>query len=120
MLQTHRDHLDGANAGHARCKVGRNPALFADWLALQWPGETNPAINGATADPNADGELNLYEYATAQNPNSATRALPGVVKNGTNLEVTYTRANAALADGVRFTVEWSDALAAGRWSKCPA
>ena len=97
-------------------EVGLNPALFNDWLALQWPGETNPAINGPTADPNGDGEANLYEYATAQNPNVATRVLPGVVKIGANLEFTYTRGNAAVADGTTFVVEWSDTLAAGSWS----
>ncbi|MCX6853632.1 MAG: family 16 glycosylhydrolase [Verrucomicrobia bacterium] len=96
--------------------VGLNPALFGDWLALQWPGETNPAINGPTADPNSDGELNLYEFATAQNPKATTRVLPGMVKIGSNLEFTYTCSNAALADGVTFTVEWSDPLTALSWS----
>jgi hypothetical protein len=39
-----------------------------------------------------------------------------VVKNGATLELTYTRSNAALADGVTFTVEWRDDLTSGVWS----
>ncbi len=68
------------------------------------------------ADPNKDGENNLLEFATGQNPNAAT-SKPGVlVKNGTDLEFTYTRSLAAMRDGFVFTVEYSDSLAAGSWS----
>lgn len=67
-------------------------------------------------DANGDGELNLMEFATAQNPSGTTRATPSLVRNGTLLELTYTRAVAALAGGVIFNVEWSDSLAAGSWS----
>lgn len=77
---------------------------------------SNIAIIGPAADPNADGETNLVEFATAQNPLTSTQAKPILIKNGATLEFTYTRANAALADGVTFTVEWSDTLAANSWS----
>ena len=56
------------------------------------------------------------EFATGQNPNATTSAKPTVVRNGGTLEVSYTRSLAALADGVTFTVEWSDTLAPGSWS----
>ena len=68
------------------------------------------------ADANNDGESNLMEFATGQNPNATTSAKPTVVRNGGTLEVSYTRSLAALADGVTFTVEWSDTLAPGSWS----
>ena len=67
-------------------------------------------------DANGDGEVNLLEFATGQNPLAATAAAPALVKNGTTLELTYVRSLAALADGVTFSVEWSDTLAAGSWS----
>jgi hypothetical protein len=66
-------------------------------------------------DGNADGEVNLMEFATAQNPHVATSATPTLVKNSTTLEFTYTRSLAALGDGTIFTVEWSATLA-NDWS----
>jgi beta-glucanase (GH16 family)/regulation of enolase protein 1 (concanavalin A-like superfamily) len=69
-----------------------------------------------TFDANGDGETNLMEFATAQNPHAATRATPTLVKNGNTLDFTYTRSNAAIADGILFTVEWDDTLAAIVWS----
>lgn len=65
---------------------------------------------------NNDGETNLYEFATGQNPSANTRVTPTMVQNGVNLEFTYTRSKTALADGVIFTVEWSDTLEAGGWN----
>jgi hypothetical protein len=44
------------------------------------------------------------------------QAIMTMVQNGANLEFTYTRSKAAVADGVSFTVEWSDTLAANSWS----
>ena len=39
-----------------------------------------------------------------------------LVRNGEVLEFTYTRSLAALAEGITFTVEWSDTLTTGSWS----
>jgi autotransporter-associated beta strand protein len=75
---------------------------------------TGPAAD--TFDANNDGETNLLEFATAQNPLTPALAAIGLVKNGATLEFTYTRATAALADGVIFTVEWRDSLTTGAWS----
>jgi autotransporter-associated beta strand protein len=76
--------------------------------------------NGGTAadtfDANVDGESNLLEFATGQNPNAATTAATPLVRNGSMLEFTYARNLAATSDGVTFTVEWSDTLATGPWS----
>jgi beta-glucanase (GH16 family)/regulation of enolase protein 1 (concanavalin A-like superfamily) len=69
-----------------------------------------------TFDANGDGETNLMEFATAQNPHAATLATPTLVKSGSTLEFTYTRSNAAIADGILFAVEWDDTLAAIVWS----
>jgi autotransporter-associated beta strand protein len=67
-------------------------------------------------DFNGDGESNLYEFATNQDPSANTRVTPTMVRNGANLEFTYTRSKAAVADGLTFTVEWSDTLETGSWS----
>lgn len=80
-------------------------------------GSTASSGNAAdTSDSNKDSETNLLEFATGQDPNAATLATPALMKVGAILEFTYTRSNAALADGVTFTVEWSDALSSNAWS----
>lgn len=67
-------------------------------------------------DSNSDGETNLYEFATLQDPSANTRVTPEMVRNGSDLEFTYTRSKAAVSDGIAFTVKWSDTLGPGSWS----
>ena len=86
------------------------------WRFAHFGTLENAATAADTFDANNDGELNLMEFATAQNPLTTTRATPSLVKNGATLEFTYTRSNAALADGVTFAVEWGDSLSTGAWS----
>jgi autotransporter-associated beta strand protein len=84
-------------------------------------GSLENAANAADAfDANGDGETNLLEFATGQNPNTGTLALTSVAKNGVNLEFIYTRAEAAVTDGVTFAVEWSDTLTAQSWTSVGA
>jgi hypothetical protein len=67
-------------------------------------------------DANFDGESNLLEFATGQDPYASTFAGTSATLNGANLEFRYTRSKAALADGFQFTVEWSDTLLPDSWS----
>jgi autotransporter-associated beta strand protein len=67
-------------------------------------------------DANGDGESNLLEFATAQNPHAATKATAKLLRNGNMLEYTYPRSVAAMASGVTFAVEWHDTLAPSGWS----
>jgi hypothetical protein len=78
-----------------------------------------PFATGLAADqedPNADGENNLLEFATGQNPHANTLAETTVALNGSDLAFCYARGLAAIADGIQFDVEWSDTLPAGSWS----
>jgi autotransporter-associated beta strand protein len=86
------------------------------WRQTHFGTTQNTGTAADTFDANNDGEANLLEYATGQNPTGNTLAAISASINGANLEFTYTRANAALATGVTFTVEWSDTLIAGSWS----
>jgi hypothetical protein len=52
----------------ATVNVSPNPNLYADWVALAFPGQTNSAIVGPTADPDGDGVQNLIEFALGINP----------------------------------------------------
>ncbi len=78
---------------------------------------SNPLVTGDSVDSDSDGESNLYEFATAQNPLAGTRVSPSILESGANLEFTYTCGKSALTDGVSFIVEWSDTLAAASWSR---
>ena len=68
--------------------------------------------NNDLTDPNDDGENNLLEYATAQNPLTNSRSLTTIAKNGNVLDFTYTK-NKSATD-INYTVEWSDDLT--NWS----
>jgi chondroitin AC lyase len=76
----------------------------------------NVAVAGNGADPDADGESNLYEFSTGQNPLDGTLVSPAMLQSGASLEFTYTRSKAAVLDGVTFMVEWSDDLLNPEWS----
>jgi hypothetical protein len=69
-----------------------------------------------TFDANGDGELNLLEFATGQNPIIPTFVTLSTIRNPSAVEVTYSRSNAALNGGMIFRVEWSDTLDPGSWS----
>ena len=86
------------------------------WRLTHFGTIANTGTAADTFDANNDGEANLLEFATAQNPTISTLMQPTLMKNGTALEFTYTRASAALADGVTFIVEWSDTLLPALWS----
>jgi surface-anchored protein len=47
------------------------PSPFATWQALHWPGVSDAATIGETADPDADGRPNLWEYADGTDPRVA-------------------------------------------------
>lgn len=68
------------------------------------------------ADANGDGEANLLEFATGQNPLTSSRVGQHLAAVGSNLEFTYTRSKAAVSSGLIFAVESSDSLSAGSWS----
>ena len=81
------------------------------WRYANFGTTDNSGAAADTFDADGDGELNLMEFATGQNPNAATSATPTLVINGATIEFTYTRAHAALAELVTFIVEWTDTLA---------
>ncbi len=82
-----------------------------------WFGTTaNSGLAADTADPDNDGEANLLEFATGQSPAAGTKAAASLSIAAPNLEFTYTRSVASVADGVTFAVQWSDSLASNSWS----
>ena len=91
--------------------VSLDPAIFADWQQLTWPGETNTNITAPDKDPDGDGVSNLLEWALQLNPTAPDTFNPVFAKSGATLQYTYTRRKTAPGEA-SYQVEWSDTLAA--------
>lgn len=52
--------------------VASGTTPYASWIAGFFPGSTDPAVIGATADPDKDGQSNSLEFALGGSPSSPT------------------------------------------------
>ena len=86
------------------------------WRFIHFGSIANTGNAADTFDSNGDGEVNLLEFATGQNPNAAGIAVTTIVFNGSGFDFIYTRSKVAQAGGLAFAVVWSDTLAPGSWS----
>ncbi len=86
------------------------------WRQLYFGSPSNLGTAADTFDANGDGETNLMEFATGQDPKAATTRPGTIALNGATLEFSYVRSLAAQTDGLQYAVEWSDSLAPGSWS----
>jgi autotransporter-associated beta strand protein len=89
-----------------------NLTAIQSWRQLHYGTTANTGSAADTFDANSDGETNLIEFATGQNPLLSTLAVTTVVKTPTGLEFTYTRNRNAFNEGYLFNVEHSDNLIA--------
>ena len=105
---------DGYTSGSA-VQVANVLTWAASWR-LHYFGTTANTGNAAdTAMPQNDGITNLMKFATGMDP-TKPGVMPGTLsRSGNNLVFTYTPSAAAVADGVTFTVEYSDTLNSGSW-----
>jgi autotransporter-associated beta strand protein len=88
-----------------------DPAVFSDWQALVWPGNSDPEMVGAHADPDRDGRRNLLEWALNLDPKLPDVFTPIFALNGETMEISYDRRKIALGQG-SYQVVWSDTFAA--------
>jgi len=95
--------------------TGREATASEAWRVMYFGSPDNSGPGADLADPDADGLLNLLEFATHTHPLEWSPPPGTLVKNGTVLEFTYTRAKAALAE-VDFVREFSATLS-GLWSQ---
>ena len=86
-----------------------DPANFADWQAITWPGNNDVNIIGPDADPDGDGIKNLLEWALHLNATNPDVFSPTFAKDGADLDFTYTRRKTTPGEAT-FRVEWSDTL----------
>ena len=85
-------------------------SALEQWRLLWFDTSANTGDAADLADPDHDGEVNLLEFATGQNPHAASLVVSSLEKTATGLEFHYTRSKAAVQDGVAFDVEFSDTL----------
>jgi hypothetical protein len=92
------------------------PGELRKWRLLHFGTTENSGEAADSHDVTGDGEDNLMEFATAQNPHDNSLANISLHDSGTHLSYTYSRSKAAMADGFTFSVEHSDMLTGGTWS----
>jgi autotransporter-associated beta strand protein len=80
------------------------------WRQTHFNSTANAGDAADSADPDFDGLNNLLEFATGTLPKASNGPPGSLVKNGATLEFTYPRSHAAVAQGLTFTVMWSDTL----------
>lgn len=87
---------------------------YDTWKARNFP--SNPGAGMPDGNPDADGRLNLVEYAVGSNPNAAPD--PGYldVSFDTNAFFLSVRKGPGASNDVRYEVEGSPSLVPGSWS----
>lgn len=110
--------------------IKRAASAYDTWIAGYFPGVTDPAIIGTTADPDGDGSSNALEFALGGVPNSGSSGpkvysviADGSVDVDTNKELLLTIAvrsgtpvfagtpsPTALKDGYNYTIQGSTDL----------
>lgn len=92
------------------------PTALQNWRLEHFGTIEDSGISANQSDANFDGENNFLEFATGQDPYARTRLSTELEINEDSLEFRYPRNTAALADGIRFGVEWSDTLLEDSWN----
>lgn len=67
-------------------------------------------------DADSDGEPNLIEFATDQQPQASSLATTSLILDGETIRFIYSRSKAALEAGMIFDVEYHDSLNATPWT----
>ena len=87
------------------------PTAIQAWRQTYFGDMASSGDAADGVDLNLDGETNLLEFVTGQDPRAATRAAVVLEPNGSAVDLIYTRSKAAFEEGYLFTVEYSDTLA---------
>jgi beta-galactosidase len=102
-------NADGTSPNSASASA--TPAqTFQQWIAVAFPAQTNPAVIGPGADPDADGRKNVIEYFAGTSANSSdSTTLMSLNANDPNYLVLTLRKSRNLA-GVSTVIEKSTDL----------
>ena len=81
------------------------------WRFTHFGSTAETSTSALNADPNNDGESNLLEFATGQDPAANSRLVLTAAYLSTVIEFTYGRSLAAMTGGMSYAVQWSSELA---------
>ncbi len=85
----------GGSSNHIALVNGAG--LYQQWINLAYPGQTNPATVGFSADPNRDGLPNGIAFVTATSPSALPTADPfTATRNATHIVFTFRRSDSAV------------------------
>ncbi len=93
---------------HLGTYPGGGPVGYDAWALTAFPGVTDPAITGFSADPDGDGVANGAEYYTAGDPLTGAAAIRSLTGLPGQLTATYRRSRTA--PGITATWQWSTDL----------
>jgi hypothetical protein len=93
--------------------TGRQATPTEAWRMTYFGSFSNTGPGADLSDPDADGSVNLLEYATASDPTVSTPPPGHLIKIGDQLEFTYTRPSAATQE-LTYTPETCTSLT-GPW-----
>jgi hypothetical protein len=93
---------------HLGTYPGGGPVGYDAWALTAFPGITDPAITGFSADPDSDGVANGVEYYTSGDPLVGSAAIQSITGLPGQLTATYRRSRSA--PGVTAAWQWSTDL----------
>ncbi len=106
------------DSGAAYIFTGIGPVVLTpreQWRQLHFGTPLNTGEAADNFDFDQDGLVNLLEWAAGTLPKQPNPYQPTVVRNGAELQFTYSRSLAAFNAGTGYDVEWSGSLAASSW-----
>lgn len=104
----------GTSSRIQQVTVQPNPAIFAQWQQITWPGLDNPSVTAPDQDPDQDGLSNLLEWALHLDPITPDRVTQQLSHPDGTMEFTYNRRITAPGEAA-YQIEWSDTLQ-GTWT----
>lgn len=114
---SHADLPDSAARSLSLAETVSPPTTALEqWRELHFGTKEDSDNASSLFDADGDGESNLMEFATGQNPFASSLAENDVAINGNTIEFRYLRSVDAAQDNLSFTVSWSETLDAQAWS----
>lgn len=110
QLRLSASNGNGTAIANLTITASQSLTAIESWRQTHFGTIANTGNAADSFDANFDGETNLLEFATGQNPHATTRAVTTLATAGADFIFTYTRSMAALDDDYLFTVEYSDTL----------
>lgn len=90
-------------------------SLIENWRLLHFGSTTSSGIGASLSDADADGIVNLVEFAFGLDPNSnASLQLPQPQRVGDDFTVSFTEPSSVA--GITYAAEWSPTLLPGSWT----